>query len=46
MEKKLKDIYNSLNDMNLKLLHIIQNNRSADDIYYNMKTGKDPLEDY
>ena len=36
MEKKLKDIYNSLNDMNLKLYHIIQDNKSADEIYYDM----------
>ena len=36
IENRVLDIYNALNDMNLKLHHIIQNSRSAEDIYYDM----------
>jgi hypothetical protein len=44
IEKKVVDIYNSLNDMNLKLCHIIRSSRPYDDVYYGMKTGKDYVE--
>ena len=33
IEKRVTDIYNSLNDMNLKLHHLIQN-RIAENTYY------------
>ena len=44
IDKKVTEIYNSLSDMNLKLHHIIQDNRSAEDVYYGMRTGKNYLE--
>jgi len=37
IEKKVTDLYNLLNDLNLKLCHIIQSRRS----YYDMLEGND-----